>query len=84
MDGDGDLDLLIAGGSTGLGLLLNDGAGHFVSAAPTATPLPPHYATAVVAADPNRDREGPCGRPPPTPPFYYPQVRTPPDTWVTA
>ena len=50
MDGDGDLDLLIAGGSTGLGLLLNDGAGHFVSAAPTATPLPPHYATAVVAA----------------------------------
>ena len=55
LDGDGNLDLVLAGGNAGLGLLRNDGSGHFVSVAPTATPLPPHYAIAVAVADLNED-----------------------------
>ena len=35
--------------------LRNDGAGHFVSVAPSAVPLPAHYAVAVAVADLNED-----------------------------
>jgi RHS repeat-associated protein len=55
MDGDGDLDLVLAGGAAGLGVLRNDGAAHFVSVAPTSAPLPPLYAVAVAVADFNED-----------------------------
>ncbi len=55
MDGDGDLDLVLAGGAAGLGLLRNDGAGHFVAVAPTAAPLPAHFAAQIAVADLNED-----------------------------
>jgi RHS repeat-associated protein len=55
MDGDGDLDLVVAGGSSGLGLLRNDGSGHFLAVAPTAAPLPAHHATMVAVGDLNED-----------------------------
>jgi RHS repeat-associated protein len=55
MDGDGALDLVFAARTAGVLLLRNDGAGQFVSVAPTATPLPPHYAARVTVADLNDD-----------------------------
>jgi len=55
VDSDGDLDLVLAGGSAGVGLLRNDGTGHFAAVAPTATALPPLHAVAVAVADLNED-----------------------------
>lgn len=55
VDGDGDLDVLLAGGETGLQLLLNDGAAHFARAPLTAVPLPAHHAAAATLADFDED-----------------------------